>query len=93
MHDIYVHTLRYHYYRGGKSQSRTMFPISYGPFKDEEAAREWIRQRGITRATKLMDGPAPENIKVTPSPLLAGHEGNKHNTILQMRVHQNTLPS
>ncbi len=91
MHEIYVHTLRYHYYRGGKQQSRTMFPISYGPFKDEDAAREWIRQRGITRATKLMADPATENIQVTPSPLLAAGEGSNHNTILRMRVQQNTL--
>ncbi len=45
---------------------RTMFPLSYGPFKDEDIAREWIRQRGITRATRLMDRPAVENLKVNP---------------------------
>jgi hypothetical protein len=65
MNDIYVHTLRYHYSGRGSRPSRTMFPLSYGPFKDEETAREWIRQRGITRATRLMDRPAGENIKVT----------------------------
>jgi hypothetical protein len=65
MNDIYVHTLRYHYYGRRGRQSKTMFPISYGPFKDEEAAREWIRQRGITRATKLMDVQAEENIRVS----------------------------
>jgi hypothetical protein len=64
MNDIYVHTLRYHYSGRGSRQSRTMFPISYGPFKDQEAAWEWIRQRGITRATRLMERPAAENIKV-----------------------------
>ena len=67
MNDIYVHTLRYHYSGRGSRPSRTMFPISYGPFKDQEAAWEWIRQRGITRATRLMERPAAENIKVAPS--------------------------
>jgi hypothetical protein len=43
-----------------------MFPLSYGPFKDEESAREWVRQRGITRATRLMERSAVENIKVPP---------------------------
>jgi hypothetical protein len=65
MNEVYVHTLRYHYSGRDKRQSRKMFPISYGPFRDEEAAREWIRQRGITCATKLMNNPAPENVKVT----------------------------
>jgi len=66
MNDIYVHTLCYHYSGRGSRQSRTMFPISYGPFKDQEAAWEWIRQRGMTRATRLMERPAEENIKVPP---------------------------
>jgi hypothetical protein len=66
MNDIYVHTLRYHYSGRGSRQSRTMFPISYGPFKDQETAWEWIRQRGITRATRLMERPAAENVQVPP---------------------------
>ena len=71
MNDIYVHTLRYHYSGRSSRPSRTMFPISYGPFKNEDVAREWIRQRGITRATRLMDRPAVENVKVTPAHLAA----------------------
>jgi len=69
MNDIYVHTLRYHYSGRGSRQSRTMFPLSYGPFKDQEAAWEWIRQRGITSATRLMERPAAENLDVAPSRL------------------------
>ncbi len=65
MNQIYVHTLRYHYLGRGHHKSRTMFPISYGPFQDEDAAREWIRCRGITQATRLMYAPAPENIQVS----------------------------
>lgn len=63
MKEIYVHTLRYHYQGRGNRASRIMFPISYGPFKDEDTAWEWVRQSGITRATKLMSAPAAENIK------------------------------
>lgn len=44
-----------------------MFPVSYGPFRDEDAAWEWVRQSGITRATKLMDVPAKDHIKIPPS--------------------------
>ena len=77
MNDIYVHTLRYHYSGRGSRPSRTMFPISYGPFRDEETAREWIRQRGITRATRLMERPAVENIKVTPTHLAVTREHEK----------------
>ncbi len=77
MHEIYVHTLRYHFSGRGSRQSRTMFPISYGPFKDEDAAREWIRQRGITRATRLMEQPAVENITVSPSHLAVTREHGK----------------
>jgi len=71
MNDIYVHTLRYHYSGRDSRQSRTMFPVSYGPFKDQEIAWEWIRQRGITRATRLMERPAAENIEV-PADHLTG---------------------
>ena len=71
MNDIYVHTLRYHYSGRGSRQSRTMFPISYGPFKDQEVAWEWIRQMGITRAARLMERPAAENITVPPTRLTA----------------------
>jgi hypothetical protein len=44
-----------------------MFAVSYGPFRDEDAAREWIRQNGITYATKLMGHPATENVKFPPT--------------------------
>jgi hypothetical protein len=74
MNDIYVHTLRYHYSGRGSRQSRIMFPISYGPFKDQDAAWEWIRQRGMTRATRLMERPAAENLKVAPSQLTNGSD-------------------
>ena len=65
MRERYVHTLRYRYRGSSQRRSRTMFPISYGPFRDEDAAREWIRQSGITTATTLMALPATENIKVS----------------------------
>ena len=65
MNEIYVHTLRYRY--EGGPHSRTMLPISYGPFKDPAAAQEWILQRRIRRATNLSYRPALENIKVTPA--------------------------
>ena len=67
MKEIYVHTLRYHYYGRGNRSSRTMFPQSYGPFRDEDAAWEWVRQSGITRAVRLMDVPAVDHIKIGPS--------------------------
>ena len=67
MREVYVHTLRYHFYGRGNRKSRIMFPISHGPFRDEDAAREWIRQSGITCATKLMDQPATEHVQV-PAP-------------------------
>ncbi len=69
MNETYVHTLRYRYYGRNNRQSRTMFPISYGPFKDEDAAREWVRQRGLICATKLMSMPAEENIKIVQNHL------------------------
>ena len=76
MKEVYIHTLRYHFYGGGHRKSRIMFPISYGPFRDEDAAREWIRQSGITSATKLMGHPATENVKIPQKnpPLLKNGE-------------------
>jgi hypothetical protein len=41
-----------------------MFPVSFGPFRDQEAAWEWVRQTGITRATRLKGIPASENVEV-----------------------------
>lgn len=64
MKEVYVHTLRYHRYARGNRTSRTMFPVSYGPFRDEDAAWEWVRQSGITRSTKLLSKPATENVNV-----------------------------
>lgn len=66
MGEIYIHTLSYRYYGRRGRKSRTMFPVSYGPFDNAEAAREWIRLKGFTCATKLMSGPAPENIRLSP---------------------------
>ena len=65
MRERYVHTLTYRYRGPNHRRSRTMVPISYGPFKDEDVAREWIRQSGITTATTLMALPAAENINVS----------------------------
>jgi hypothetical protein len=67
MRERYVHTLRYHYNRWNHRPTKKMFPVSYGPFRDEDAAREWIRQSGITTATTLMAMPAAENIKIPHS--------------------------
>ena len=64
MRERYVHTLMYRTHSWNRRRSRTMSPVSYGPFRDEDAAREWIRQSGITRATTLMSHPAAQNIKV-----------------------------
>ncbi len=64
MKEVYIHTLRYHHYGPGNRRSKIMFPISYGPFKDEDSAWEWVRRSGITSATKLMSAPAKENVEV-----------------------------
>ena len=90
MKDIYVHTLRYHYSGRGKRASKTMFPISYGPFRDEDAAWEWVRQSGITRATKLMTIPAEENVKV-PYSHLHIKKDREIGSFLQIPTHQNSI--
>ena len=82
MNEIYVHTLQYHYSGRGSRQSRTMFPLSYGPFKDQEAAWEWIRQMGFTRATRLMERPAAENLDVAPGHLTTGRDLEQGGSIL-----------
>ena len=64
MKEVYIHTLRYHQLGERNRQSRLMFPISYGPFKDEDSAWEWVRRSGITHGTKLMSKPAKENVEV-----------------------------
>ena len=65
MRERYVHTLSYRTRGWNNRRSRTMSPVSYGPFRDEDDAREWIRQSGITTATTLMARPAAENIRVS----------------------------
>ena len=70
MKEVYIHTLRYRH-RRGNHRSRTMFPISYGPFKDEDSAWEWVRRSGITNATTLMSKPAKENVEVPYEHLLS----------------------
>ena len=92
MRERYVHTLRYRYHGWNHRRSRKMFPVSYGPFKDEDAAREWIRLSGITTATTLMSLPASENIKVSHSPVQTG-EGDKENTVLKYVLpQQSSMP-
>ena len=92
MNEVYVHTLRYHYSGRGNRQSRTMFPISYGPFRDEEAAREWIRQRGMTRATKLLNCPALENIKIAPGQQ-SFRKMSDNSIFMRIRKHQKAMHS
>lgn len=87
MKEIYVHTLRYWYYGRSHRRSRTMFPISYGPFRHEEEAREWIRQSGFTRATTLMYFPAKENIRVTPGGLAKAMDG-EHDGFVRVQTQQ-----
>ncbi len=91
MNDVYVHTLRYRYSgRGNRRQSRIMFPVSYGPFQDEDAAREWIRQRGLLQSTKLMYAPAAENLRITHE-----HPAEEKNSsragLLRSRLRQNPI--
>ena len=76
MKEVYIHTLHYRFSGRGHWKSRIMFPISHGPFRDEDAAREWIRQSGITSATKLMGHPATENVAIPQKnpPLLRNGE-------------------
>ena len=71
MKEVYIHTLRYHHLGKRNRQSRIMFPISYGPFKDEDSAWEWVRRSGITHGTKLMSKPATENVEVPHQPELS----------------------
>ena len=87
MGEIYVHTFSYRYYGRRGRRSRTMFPISYGPFRTEEDAREWIRQRGMTRATTLMASPASENIKVAPGGMVRAMDGEQGGFVLR-QTHQ-----
>lgn len=89
MKAIYVHTLRYHFGRGNRA-SRTMFPVSYGPFSDEETAWEWVRQTGITRATKLMSAPANENVDIPPK-YLAKQNNQEFRVFPNTQMQQNSM--
>ncbi len=91
MNDVYVHTLRYRYSgRDNRRRSRTMFPVSYGPFKDEDAAREWIRQRGLIQATKVMYAPAAENISIAHGQPVDVRDGSRAG-LLRSRMRQTPL--
>lgn len=68
-----------------------MFPVSYGPFKDEDGAREWIRQRGFIRSTKLMHGPAKENIKVSHGQPVEERHGRLAG-FMRSRLGRNSIP-
>jgi hypothetical protein len=92
MNDVYVHTLRYRYSgRDNRRRSRTMFRVSYGPFRDEEAAREWIRQRGLIQATKLVYAPAAENIRIAHGHTAEVKDGSRAG-LLRGRLRQDPLP-
>jgi hypothetical protein len=89
MKEVYVHTLRYHHYGPGNRRSRIMFPMSYGPFKDEESAWEWVRRSGITSATKLMGVPAKENIEIPHHHLLSIRKDRKFSGSLNVQMQPN----
>lgn len=89
MKEVYVHTLRYHHYGQRNRRSRIMFPISYGPFKDEDSAWEWVRCSGITNATKLMSKPAKENVEVPHQHILSMKKDRKLSSSLLVPTPQN----
>lgn len=91
MRERYVHTLRYRYHGWSHRRSRKMFAVSYGPFKDEDAAREWIRQSGITTATTLMSLPAAENIKVSHNPPQGGEKDKENAVFKQLQPQQSSM--
>jgi hypothetical protein len=91
MKDVYVHTLRYRYGRGNRA-SRTMLPVSYGPFPDQDAAWEWVRQTGITHATRLRGVPANENIEI-PDKFLSAKKEHEFSGFLSLPVQQNSVLS
>jgi hypothetical protein len=68
-----------------------MSPVSYGPFRDEDAAREWIRQSGITSATTLMSLPAAENIKVPHHSALPVALAPERAATLQLQPRQSSI--
>jgi hypothetical protein len=90
MKEVYVHTLRYRHNGRARRLSRIMFPISYGPFKDENAAWEWVRQSGITRGTKLMTFPAPENVEI-PYNHVPLKKIREFGSLLRIQTEQNSI--
>ena len=92
MRERYVHTLSYRTRGWNHRRSRTMSPVSYGPFRDEDAAREWIRQSGITYATTLMPLPAAQNIKVSHNSSLPVAIEPEHAIGLQFQPRRSSLP-
>jgi hypothetical protein len=66
-----------------------MCPISYGPFKDEDSAWEWVRRSGITHGTKLMSKPARENVEVPHQRVLSMKKDGEHNSSLPVQTQQN----
>ena len=91
MRERYVHTLRYRTHGWNHRRSRTMSPVSYGPFRDEDAAPEWIRQSGITRATTLMSHPAAQNIKVAHNSTLPVAMEPEQAVRLQLQPRQSSM--
>jgi hypothetical protein len=91
MRERYVHTLMYQNHGWNRRRSRTMSPVSYGPFRDEDAAREWIRQSGITRATTLMSHPAAQNVKVAHDSALPVAMEPEHAVRLQLQPRQSSM--
>ncbi len=89
MKDVYVHTLRYRSGLGNRA-SRTMFPVSYGPFRDQESAWEWVRQTGIVRATRLRGVPAAENMEI-PEKYLFAKKDHEIGNLLSISVQQNSM--
>jgi hypothetical protein len=67
-----------------------MFPISYGPFQDEDDAWEWVRQSGITRGTKLMTIPATENVEI-PYNHVPVKKIREFGSLLQIQTQQNSI--
>lgn len=91
MRERYVHTLCYRYHGWNHRRSRKMFPVSYGPFRDEDEAREWIRQSGITTATTLMSLPAAENIGVSHNASEAGGRQAENAVLTHLQPQQSRI--
>lgn len=89
MKEVYIHTLRYHHHGRGSWRSRIMFPLSYGPFNDEDSAWEWVRCSGITNATKLMSQPARENVEVPHQHVLSMKKDSERSSSLRVQTQQN----